>query len=82
MAEDQDLHLFGIRRPPAEHPRLEKASQSQVANDQTMEHLQQDDGARRRTMALLISALPPEVPAGLTCDTPRATALRVVTLLA
>jgi hypothetical protein len=30
VAEDQDLDLFGIRRPPAEHHQLKKAVQRQV----------------------------------------------------
>jgi hypothetical protein len=30
VAEDQNLDLFGIRRPPAEHHQLEKAVQRQV----------------------------------------------------
>jgi len=43
VAEDQDLDLFGIRRPPAEHHQLEKAVQRQVDERPGHPHLQQDD---------------------------------------
>jgi hypothetical protein len=43
VAEDQDLDLFGIRRPPAEHHQPEKAVQRQVDERPDHPHLQQDD---------------------------------------
>ena len=54
VAEDQDLDLFGVRRPPAEHQQLEQAAQRQVDERPDHPHLQQDDSTRRRTIALLI----------------------------
>jgi hypothetical protein len=55
VAEDQDLHLVGVRRPPAEHHQLEQAAQRQVDERPDHPHLQQDDNTRRRTIALLIT---------------------------
>jgi len=60
VAEDQDLDLFGVRRPPAEHQQLEQAAQRQVDERPDHPHLQQDDSTRRRTVALL--ATPPLNP--------------------
>jgi hypothetical protein len=55
VAEDQDLHLFRIRRAPAQHQQLEKAAQRQLDERPDHPHLQQDDSTRRRTIALLIT---------------------------
>jgi hypothetical protein len=51
VAQDQNLDLFGIRRPPAEDHQLEKAAQRQIDERPNHPHLQQDDSTRRRTIA-------------------------------
>jgi hypothetical protein len=43
VAEDQDLHLFRVRRPPAEHQQLKDAAQRQVDERPDHQHLQRDD---------------------------------------
>jgi hypothetical protein len=55
VAEDQDLDLVGVRRPPPQHHQLEKAAQRQVDERPDHPHLQRDDSTRRRTIALLIT---------------------------
>jgi hypothetical protein len=55
VAEDQDLDLVGVRRPPPQHHQLEKAVQRQVDERPDHPHLQRDDSTRRRTIALLIT---------------------------
>jgi hypothetical protein len=55
VAEDQDLDLLGVRRPPAEHQQLEKAAQRRVDERPDHPQLQRDDSTRRRTIALLIT---------------------------
>jgi hypothetical protein len=51
VTEDQDLHLFGVRRPPSVHQQLGKAMQRQVDEPPDHPHLQQDDSTRRRAIA-------------------------------
>jgi hypothetical protein len=53
VAEDQDLHLFGVRRPPAQHQQLAKAAERQVDERPAHQHLQQDGSTRWRTIAVL-----------------------------
>jgi hypothetical protein len=35
VAQDQDLNLLGVRRPPAEHHQLKDARSARYTNDQT-----------------------------------------------
>jgi hypothetical protein len=51
VAEDQDLNLFGVRRPPAEHHQLKDAAQRQVDERPDHQHLQQHGSTRWRTIA-------------------------------
>jgi hypothetical protein len=53
VAEDQDLHLLGVRRPPAEHHQRKAAAQRQRHKRPDHQHLQRDNSMRRRTIALL-----------------------------
>jgi hypothetical protein len=55
VTEDQNLDLFGVRRPPAEHHQLKQAAQRKADERPDHPHLQQDDSTRRRTIALLIT---------------------------
>jgi hypothetical protein len=52
VASDQDLDLFGVRRPPTEHHQLEKAAQRQVDKRPHHQHLQRDGSTRPRTISL------------------------------
>src|ERR671911_2602639 len=53
VAEDQDLHLFRIRRPPAQHHQLKDAAWRQVDERPDHQYVQRDNSTRRRTIALL-----------------------------
>jgi hypothetical protein len=47
VAQDQDLNLFCVRRPPVEHQQIKDAAQRQIDERPDHQHLQRDGSTRR-----------------------------------